>query len=191
MSLRSFLARQPQRLLASFGLLQSAAQDWDKGCVTFGLLLSGEKLIDREDFRDQLLAFEPEAIGGEMEAVGLLSAAARGNTDWVVVKACCDFADGNKSTNKTENQKRAASAAAGFVHFALNLEGRRSRRPGNGPHVPAAVVQRDLRLGTSATPALPASPGGSTERWDTLSAMASCHEKGQSCGWPGWSGLGR
>jgi nucleoside phosphorylase len=107
------------------GLFESAAHDWHGGRVKIGLLLSGDKLIDDIDFRNQLREIEPEAIGGEMEAVGLEAAARREHVDWIVVKACADFADGNKRARKAQRQKKAAAAAASFTHFALNLEGRR------------------------------------------------------------------
>jgi nucleoside phosphorylase len=53
--------------------------------ATEGLLLSGNKLVDNVDYRRQLTALAPDAIGGEMEGFGVYSAAARKNVDWVVV----------------------------------------------------------------------------------------------------------
>jgi nucleoside phosphorylase len=35
--------------------------------VRFGLVLTGEKLVDDIDYRDQLVALEEEVVGGEME----------------------------------------------------------------------------------------------------------------------------
>lgn len=75
-----------------------------------GHILSGEELIDNKIYRDKLLKLNPTAKGGEMEGAGILSAC-DGKIDWIVVKGICDFADGNKSSNKEENQKIAASAA--------------------------------------------------------------------------------
>ncbi|OQW94991.1 MAG: hypothetical protein BWK77_08295 [Verrucomicrobia bacterium A1] len=85
----------------------------------FGCVLSGEKLVDNVDFRAQLLAFEPEAIGGEMEGAGLYVACHDAKTDWIVVKAICDWADGHKNRSKTWRQAIAARNAAGFVLHAL------------------------------------------------------------------------
>jgi nucleoside phosphorylase len=106
--------------------------------VFFGTILSGEKLIDNMAFRDQLLELEPEAIGGEMEGTGLYTAAHRAKVDWILVKAICDWADGNKAGNRTStiiaengnkvikktstkerDQKRAAQNAARFVLHML------------------------------------------------------------------------
>jgi len=115
-----------ERITASprlLSLLRSAALEWSHR-TQFGLLLSGEKLVDRVDFRNELRHREPDAIGGEMEATGVSAAAARQRTEWIVVKGCCDFADGRKRENEDQNQALAANQAVGFVHFALTLHGR-------------------------------------------------------------------
>lgn len=88
--------------------------------VTFGLILSGEKLIDNSEFLAHLLHLEPETIGGEMEGAGLYVACQRAKRDWILAKAICDWADGNKRINKSENQKLAATNAAKFILHALN-----------------------------------------------------------------------
>src|SRR5437867_11808255 len=49
--------------------------------VRFGLIVSGEKLVDSLEFRAQLLEFEPEAIGGEMEGAGLYAACQNAKVD--------------------------------------------------------------------------------------------------------------
>lgn len=84
--------------------------------VRFGLLLTGEKLIDDINYRNQLLKLEAEAIGGEMEGGGLYVACHESKTDWIVIKAICDWADGNKSNpKKKEHQALAAKNAAIFT----------------------------------------------------------------------------
>ena len=50
---------------------KSANLLWQGAKVRFGQVLTGEKLVDNIDFRDQLRYFEAEAIGGEMEGAGL------------------------------------------------------------------------------------------------------------------------
>jgi nucleoside phosphorylase len=87
--------------------------------VRFGLLLSGEKLVDNIDFRSQLLALAPEAIGGEMEGSGFYVACQDRKVDWVVVKAICDWADGKKAKDKTSRQRKAALNSASFLLDAL------------------------------------------------------------------------
>jgi len=110
----------PARLLDRFrgGLL-----DWQGPKVQFGLILSGEKLIDNPDFRDQLRKLEPEAIGGEMEGAGLYAAAHRNKIDWILVKAICDWADGRKHQNKNSRQQKAAQNAARFTLHVIRQGG--------------------------------------------------------------------
>ena len=93
---------------------------WKGAPVRFGLILSGEKLVDNQDFRNQLIRLEPEAIGGEMEGAGLYAAAQNSNTEWILVKAISDWADGTRDTDKIAIQENAARNAAQFVLHALS-----------------------------------------------------------------------
>lgn len=120
-----FLSRglRPIASIRLFGLFQSAARDWQGPRVACGLLLSGEKLVDHRAYRDHLLTFAPEALGGEMEGAGLYAAAHTSKVDWIVVKAICDWADGRKGANKHQNQQMAAENAARFTAHVLQLGG--------------------------------------------------------------------
>jgi nucleoside phosphorylase len=106
-----------------FNRLQSADLYWPKSNakVRFGLILSGEKLVDNIDFRQQLRDLEPEAIGGEMEGAGLYVACQDKHVDWILVKAICDWADGHKDRNRDKRQQLAAHNAASFLLHALQL----------------------------------------------------------------------
>jgi WD40 repeat protein/nucleoside phosphorylase len=98
--------------------------------VQFGLMLSGEKLVDNVDFRDQLTGITGgEAIGGEMEGAGLYSATHARKVDWIVIKAVCDHADGNKARNKQERQKLAARCAAQVARAVVDIDWNPSTRP--------------------------------------------------------------
>lgn len=58
-------------------------------------------------------------LSGEMEGVGLSSALARvDNLNWMIVKAICDWADGNKKEGKREKQE---TAAKNVVDFCMHL----------------------------------------------------------------------
>jgi nucleoside phosphorylase len=96
-----------------------AQTSWSGGTVRSGVILTGDKLIDNIDYRAQLIGLEPEAIGGEMEGAGLYVASQDHKVDWIVIKAICDWGDGQKSKNKTARQKKAAKNAAEFVVHAL------------------------------------------------------------------------
>ncbi|MCP4696793.1 MAG: hypothetical protein GY862_08080 [Gammaproteobacteria bacterium] len=105
-----------ERLLDRF---RSGDNLWrGKAKTCFGLVLSGEKLVNDPGFRDSLLQEEPEAIGGEMEGAGLYAAARDAGVDWILVKAICDWADGDKSDDA---QSLAAHNAAQFVFHVLQL----------------------------------------------------------------------
>jgi nucleoside phosphorylase len=100
---------------------KSARLIWKGAKVRFGVVLTGEKLVDNVDFRDQLCGFELEAIGGEMEGAGLYVACQDEKADWILVKGICDWADGNKRHNKDARQQIAACNAAEFVLEALQF----------------------------------------------------------------------
>jgi nucleoside phosphorylase len=123
----------------------SGKADWKGAKVSFGLVLSGDKLIDQQDFRDQLRAGEPEAIGGEMEGAGLYAVAQREKVDWILVKAICDYADGNKTQDKDKRQQTAARNAARFVFHVLNQGGFATHRAGVQP------VRSDSTSATAGT----------------------------------------
>ena len=112
------------RLYNSF---RNADIDWSfrdpKGlpcALHFGPILSGEKLIDNPDFKSGLFEKHPNAIGGEMEGVGVTSCAEREKHEWILVKAICDWADGDKTDN---HHGFAAASAVGFVQHVLGQPG--------------------------------------------------------------------
>ncbi len=105
------------RLMSHFRSFQQTK--WAGAKVRFGVVLSGEKLIDNIDFRDSLVKIEAEAVGGEMEGAGLYVSSYDGKVDWIVIKAICDWADGNKGVEKEERQKLAAKNAAEYVVNSL------------------------------------------------------------------------
>lgn len=101
-------------------LFEGAAQiTWQGSRVSFGTLLTGEKLVDNVDFRGALAKFDPSVIGGEMEGAGIYVACQENKVDWIVIKAICDWADGQKGKNKEARQRKAAGSAASFVAQGL------------------------------------------------------------------------
>jgi nucleoside phosphorylase len=74
--------------------------DWPQN--RFGLVLSGQKLVDNLDYRESLKKLTGgEAIGGEMEGGGLYVSAQAAKVDWVVIKAICDWGH-DKEQGKTD-----------------------------------------------------------------------------------------
>lgn len=97
--------------------------DWNEAHIRFGPILSGPDLVDNVEHREKLRKLQPEAIGGEMEGAGLYAAALRENVDWIVVKAICDWADGEKHKHKRERQAIAAQNAVQFTIHVLERGG--------------------------------------------------------------------
>jgi nucleoside phosphorylase/class 3 adenylate cyclase len=91
--------------------------DGTKCKVRSGQVLSGPILLDNAELKAQLFKAYPYAIGGEMEAVGVYDAASELQTEWIVVKAVCDWGDGSKADNY---QAVAAAAATSLAHYVLS-----------------------------------------------------------------------
>nr|MDT0664567.1 hypothetical protein [Micromonospora sp. DSM 115978] len=85
--------------------------EWTRSKVHFGPILSLNTLVNSQRRTEELRAFKPDAIGGEMEAAGVYAVGARAMTDWIVVKAISDWGFDKTKTH----QEPAADAAAEFV----------------------------------------------------------------------------
>ncbi len=94
---------------------QNSAQEWENCEVHFGLIASGEKLVNSEEFLKKIMEAEPELIGGEMEGAGLVSVAERYRKDWILVKAISDWGVGKSD----DNQKAAAENAFQYIFSTI------------------------------------------------------------------------
>ena len=128
---------RPHAATALLRRCKAAQYSWTGAKLRFGLVLSGEKLVDNLAFREELRALEPEALGGEMEGAGLYAACQDAKVDWILVKAICDWADGQKENDRPARQKLAADNAARFVLHVLQQtpvrRERKSAKPAAGP----------------------------------------------------------
>ncbi|NLJ70216.1 MAG: 5'-methylthioadenosine/S-adenosylhomocysteine nucleosidase [Clostridiaceae bacterium] len=98
-------------------LFQSSKIDYKENDaqIYFGLLASGEKLVNSKEFLESLRNQETEVIGGEMEAAGLASVCNEKNIEWIVAKAICDW-----GYEKDDNgQQLAAHNAFDFIMYNL------------------------------------------------------------------------
>jgi hypothetical protein len=93
--------------------------DWPK--VRFGLLLSGQKLVDNLDYRNSLRGQFGETIGGEMEAQGIYVSATAAKVDWAIVKSICDWGHAKNNAEKDAWQQTAARNAVRVVKAAIAL----------------------------------------------------------------------
>jgi nucleoside phosphorylase len=108
-----------ERLLGRF---RDAELEWNGAPLHFGLILSGERRVNDPKFRYELLKTEYMAIGGDMGGAGLYSAANANGVDWILVKAICNWADGEK-TDSAPRSLFAAGNAAQFVLYVLEMGG--------------------------------------------------------------------
>ena len=107
---------------------RNAASKWkhmvDKkqASVLFGNIMSGDKLINKKLFRDNIPTGDFYVLGGEMEARGLYSACKSNEiSEWIVIKAICDWGF-NKDNNKERRQRLAAASATSFIDTLFKTE---------------------------------------------------------------------
>ncbi|MEU8148392.1 hypothetical protein [Nonomuraea sp. NPDC048901] len=111
-----------ERVAPSVTLLdrcQNARLTQDGPKIHYGPLLSGNVLLNSETARRLMIEANPDAIGGEMEGLGVYAAAAKGKVDWIVVKAICDWG----MAKDDDWHERAAHNAAEFVRDVLRTGG--------------------------------------------------------------------
>lgn len=82
--------------------------------VHYGQVVCGSKVVNDPVFRDGLLTRYPDAIGGEMEGIGVASACHRENIPWLLAKAICDW-----GVVKTDDHQ--TDAATKSLAFCLDV----------------------------------------------------------------------
>lgn len=91
--------------------------------IHVGAVLSGGAAIYCTKFRDELVgAFQPSPepiVGGEMEAVGLVSVSPADDPAWIVVKGISDFAEDERAVGWESSRELACRNSASFVLTAL------------------------------------------------------------------------
>ncbi|MDF2441455.1 MAG: hypothetical protein JWN98_2439 [Abditibacteriota bacterium] len=110
---------KPQASTRLLDRFRSGKLDWSGCDVHFGLIMSGNTLVNSPSFIDRLKEIEPEAIGGEMEGAGLYCVGAKRKVDWIVVKGLSDWGI-NKSD---EFQRLAAHNAVQFTFHVISTGG--------------------------------------------------------------------
>lgn len=112
------------RLLSSARIVRRSYEA-SKTNVLIGLLVSGLKLIDSEVARKELRERFPDALGGEMEASGVMAAAARSRCDWIVIKSVCDWAVGKGKGDQPLAAENASVFAVKVARFVMDAEATR------------------------------------------------------------------
>lgn len=82
--------------------------------VHYGEVLCGCKVVNDDKFCESLIERFPNAIGGEMEGIGLASACHGSSVPWLLAKAICDW-----GTIKTDTHQQQAAEKS--VHFCIDL----------------------------------------------------------------------
>jgi nucleoside phosphorylase len=85
--------------------------------IHVGPIVSGQKLVDSRALVINLNKRFPDAIGGEMEGVGIMASAQRNTTEWIVVKAICDWG----YDKEKDHQRPAARNSSTFVLSMIEL----------------------------------------------------------------------
>lgn len=119
-----------------------------------GPVLSGEKLVDNAEFKQQLFSRFPTAIGGEMEGAGFAAAAERNRCEWIVAKSICDWGDGTK---KKQYQAFAAAASIDLVSHVLNQPGALDSLGSSHSQTPPQIAPNSSRQNNEI--AVTSSPG--------------------------------
>lgn len=112
----TFLVNAFNNLILSW---ENIGTDGEKKKLIIGDYISGEQLVDNADVRNKLRLESPEAKAGEMEGNGLVASCEASRKPWILVKAICDFADGNKGKEKDKKQLIAAASAVRCCEAAL------------------------------------------------------------------------
>ena len=103
-------SRELAERVANINLQRRGNAGWPT--IRMGIMLSGAKLVDNEEYRNTIASLHSKVIGGEMEGSGILTACSRDGVDMIVVKAICDWASHKDTPSKEEDQKKAAQSAA-------------------------------------------------------------------------------
>jgi tetratricopeptide (TPR) repeat protein/nucleoside phosphorylase len=130
----------------------------------FGLMVSGEKVVDNESFKAELFrGYTQEAVGGDMESFGFGTTALRKNLQqWIVVKGICDWGDGNKADDEDKHQHLAADSAVSLCVKVLE-DGGLDDLPRNSNRVVAIPEETAVIRATAAHQAGdPTSPAPAT-----------------------------
>ena len=141
----------------------------------FGLVLSGDKVIDDAGFKEKLFAAYPRAKGGEMEGRGAASACrVKRLEEWIIVKAICDWGENKGNPDKDRDQRIAAEAAVSLLKHVFSNDAAFNKLPKRNtgdapPIIPSKDGENPPRPGINGTQLFPASaptcvPSESTER---------------------------
>jgi nucleoside phosphorylase len=107
-----------EELPASNLLLDACRQSMTDGDrIHFGVIASGEKLVDSEKFVETLRSTRSQIVGGEMEGSGISAVCQREKVEWILIKGICDWGDNKTKEFQEEAARRAASYCLRVVQY--------------------------------------------------------------------------
>jgi nucleoside phosphorylase len=90
--------------------------------VHFGIIASGEKLVDSSDFIKTLKNQKAQLIGGEMEGSGISAVCQRKKHDWIMFKSICDWGENKTKEFQAESAKRAAIYCIRVIRYISTVQ---------------------------------------------------------------------
>ncbi len=105
--------------LPASSLLLSACHNVkeDGDIVRFGIIASGEKLVDSAKFVENIKALKSDIVGGEMEGSGIAAVCQREKANWIMIKSICDWGHNKNKEFQAESAKRAASYCIRVIKY--------------------------------------------------------------------------
>lgn len=98
--------------------LRTASHFYEKHNVSFGLLLSGNLLVNSRALVKKMKDGFPDALNGDMEAGGIYSACHDSSSRWIAIKSISDW--GYDKTD--EHQDLARENLYDFIFYVLNTK---------------------------------------------------------------------
>lgn len=88
--------------------------------TSFGMLIAGQKLVDSQDFVDQLRRRFPTAIAGDMEATAVSASAIHAGCQWITIKGICDWGVNKDKEAQQPAAKNASTFAVDVIETLVN-----------------------------------------------------------------------
>ncbi|ANL72620.1 nucleoside phosphorylase protein [Rhizobium phaseoli] len=93
---------------------RNAVQPGSSYSIHVGAVLSGEKLVDDVHFKDRIMAMDEKAVGGEMEAAGIVTSSLTKGIPFGLIKGICDWGE-------SKNDDAQELAAQNAIRFSLQM----------------------------------------------------------------------
>jgi nucleoside phosphorylase len=93
----------------------------DSDGINFGIIASGEKLVDSAGFVKNIKTQKSQLVGGDMEGSGISAVCQREKTNWIMIKAICDWGNNKSKGFQAESAKLAASYCIRVIKYLATV----------------------------------------------------------------------